>query len=58
MGQRDAGASENNIKAAGFGKQTFRFVTHLDFNDDMDFSTEDLDGNLSYVITSTSYHIK
>lgn len=27
--------SENNIKAASTEKQTIRFVTHLDFNDDM-----------------------
>jgi threonine aldolase len=27
--------SESNIKAVGFGKQAIRFVTHLDFNDDM-----------------------
>lgn len=27
--------TENNIKIAAFGKQTIRFVTHLDFNDDM-----------------------
>lgn len=26
---------ENGIKATGFGKQTIRFVTHLDFTDDM-----------------------
>ncbi len=26
---------EKNIKAAGFGKYTVRFVTHLDFNDVM-----------------------
>lgn len=26
---------DNNIKAAAFGKQTVRFVTHLDFTDDM-----------------------
>ncbi len=26
---------ENNIKAVGFGKQSIRFVTHLDFTDDM-----------------------
>jgi threonine aldolase len=25
----------NNIKAVGFGKQAIRFVTHLDFTDDM-----------------------
>lgn len=27
--------SEKNIKAVGFGKQAIRFVTHLDFTDDM-----------------------
>jgi threonine aldolase len=27
--------SKKNIKAVGFGKQTIRFVTHLDFTDDM-----------------------
>lgn len=27
--------AENNIKASGFGKQAVRFVTHLDFTDDM-----------------------
>jgi threonine aldolase len=27
--------SEKNIKVASFGKQTIRFVTHLDFTDDM-----------------------
>lgn len=27
--------AENNIKMAAFGKQTIRFVTHLDFTDDM-----------------------
>jgi threonine aldolase len=27
--------SENGIKAVGFGKQAIRFVTHLDFTDDM-----------------------
>ncbi|MDQ3048485.1 MAG: threonine aldolase, partial [Bacteroidota bacterium] len=27
--------ADNNIKAVGFGKQAIRFVTHLDFNDDM-----------------------
>jgi threonine aldolase len=27
--------SENNIKVASFGKQTIRFVTHLDFTDEM-----------------------
>lgn len=27
--------AENNIKMAAFGKQTVRFVTHLDFTDDM-----------------------
>jgi len=27
--------SENNILAVQFGKQTIRFVTHLDFNDEM-----------------------
>lgn len=27
--------SENNIKSSAFGKQTVRFVTHLDFTDDM-----------------------
>ncbi|MES2593432.1 MAG: GntG family PLP-dependent aldolase [Bacteroidota bacterium] len=26
---------DNNIKASGFGKQAVRFVTHLDFTDDM-----------------------
>ncbi len=26
---------ENNIKASGFGKQSVRFVTHLDFTDNM-----------------------
>lgn len=26
---------ENNVKIAAFGKQTIRFVTHLDFTDDM-----------------------
>ncbi|MCX6295471.1 MAG: beta-eliminating lyase-related protein, partial [Bacteroidetes bacterium] len=27
--------AENNIKATGFGKQAIRFVTHLDFTDEM-----------------------
>jgi threonine aldolase len=27
--------SDNGIKAVGFGKQAIRFVTHLDFNDEM-----------------------
>ena len=27
--------ASNNIKASGFGKQSIRFVTHLDFTDDM-----------------------
>jgi threonine aldolase len=27
--------SENNILAVQFGKQTIRFVTHLDFSDEM-----------------------
>ena len=27
--------AEKNIKAVGFGKQAIRFVTHLDFTDDM-----------------------
>ncbi len=27
--------AENNVKASGFGKQAVRFVTHLDFTDDM-----------------------
>lgn len=27
--------SENNIRSSAFGKQTVRFVTHLDFTDDM-----------------------
>ena len=27
--------SQNNVKALPFGKQTIRFVTHLDFTDDM-----------------------
>ncbi|HTL81007.1 MAG TPA: GntG family PLP-dependent aldolase [Bacteroidia bacterium] len=27
--------AEKNIKAVGFGKQTIRFVTHLDFTDEM-----------------------
>lgn len=27
--------AENNIRMAAFGKQTVRFVTHLDFTDDM-----------------------
>lgn len=32
----------NNIKAAGFGKQAIRFVTHLDFTDDMLTKTEQI----------------
>ncbi|MFL5762510.1 MAG: threonine aldolase family protein [Bacteroidia bacterium] len=32
--------SENNIKAVGFGKQAIRFVTHLDFTDEMLEKTE------------------
>jgi threonine aldolase len=32
--------AENNIKAVGFGKQAIRFVTHLDFTDDMLERTE------------------
>ncbi len=32
--------ADNNIKAVGFGKQAIRFVTHLDFNDDMLEKTE------------------
>ncbi len=31
----DRKLSEKNIKASAFGKQTVRFVTHLDFTDDM-----------------------
>lgn len=31
---------ENNIKIAAFGKQTIRFVTHMDFTDDMLEKTE------------------
>ena len=31
---------DNNIKAVGFGKQAIRFVTHLDFTDDMLEKTE------------------
>lgn len=31
---------ENNIKIAAFGKQTIRFVTHMDFNDEMLEKTE------------------
>lgn len=31
---------ENNIKIAAFGKQTIRFVTHMDFNDAMLEKTE------------------
>jgi threonine aldolase len=31
---------ENNIKAVGFGKQAIRFVTHLDFTDEMLERTE------------------
>jgi threonine aldolase len=27
--------ASQNIKAVGFGKQAIRFVTHLDFTDDM-----------------------
>jgi threonine aldolase len=27
--------ADQNIKAVGFGKQAIRFVTHLDFTDDM-----------------------
>ncbi len=34
---------ENNIKAVGFGPQTIRMVTHLDFNDDqLQFATDQL----------------
>ncbi len=33
---------ENNIKATGFGKQAIRFVTHLDFTDDMLEKTESI----------------
>jgi threonine aldolase len=32
--------AENNIKATGFGKQAVRFVTHLDFTDEMLEKTE------------------
>lgn len=32
--------ASNNIKAVGFGKQAIRFVTHLDFTDDMLEKTE------------------
>ncbi|MCE3278916.1 MAG: ltaE [Bacteroidetes bacterium] len=32
--------ASHNIKAVGFGKQAIRFVTHLDFNDDMLAQTE------------------
>jgi len=32
--------ADNNIKAVGFGKQAIRFVTHLDFTDDMLAKTE------------------
>ncbi|HRD41076.1 MAG TPA: threonine aldolase, partial [Bacteroidia bacterium] len=31
---------ENNIKIAAFGKQTIRFVTHMDFTDEMLEQTE------------------
>lgn len=32
--------ADNNIKAVGFGKQAIRFVTHLDFTDEMLEKTE------------------
>lgn len=32
--------ADNNIKAVGFGKQAIRFVTHLDFTDEMLQKTE------------------
>jgi threonine aldolase len=32
--------ASHNIKAVGFGKQAIRFVTHLDFNDEMLAQTE------------------
>lgn len=32
--------TDNNIKAVGFGKQAIRFVTHLDFTDEMLEKTE------------------
>ena len=32
--------ADNDIKAVGFGKQAIRFVTHLDFTDDMLEKTE------------------
>lgn len=38
--------SSHNIKAVGFGKQAIRFVTHLDFNDEMLERTEKILKNL------------
>ena len=38
--------AEHNIKANGFGKQTIRFVTHLDFTDDMMEKVEKILKNL------------
>jgi threonine aldolase len=32
----------NGIKATGFGKQAIRFVTHLDFTEDMLGKTEEI----------------
>jgi threonine aldolase len=34
--------AEQNIKASGFGKQAIRFVTHLDFTDDMLIKVENV----------------
>lgn len=34
--------SEHNIKASGFGKQAIRFVTHLNFTDDMLLKVEEV----------------
>ena len=36
----EAKLKEQGIKMSAFGKQTVRFVTHLDFTDDMLFKLE------------------
>lgn len=38
--------ADNNIKAVGFGKQAIRFVTHLDFTDDMLIKVESVLKNI------------
>ncbi|MBN8697188.1 MAG: aminotransferase class I/II-fold pyridoxal phosphate-dependent enzyme [Bacteroidetes bacterium] len=40
--------SEQGIKAAGFGQQAIRFVTHLDFTDDMLMKVEETLKNMTW----------